>query len=104
VNPPRALAAKRRLYAGRLLQPMNVSCNVTSLDAGELHCTAIFESGDRKMKTRSTRKAAFDGAGAELISIIPWAYRSTAKPYVADEIFARILDATLDAMQGVWPT
>jgi hypothetical protein len=48
------------------------------------------------MKSPSTRKAALDAVRAELISMIPWAYRSMAKPYITGEIVARILDAALD--------
>jgi hypothetical protein len=63
-----------------------------------------FAEEDAKMKTPSTRKAAFDAVRAELISMIPWAYRSMAKPYITDEIIAKILDAALDATQAVRPT
>jgi hypothetical protein len=60
-----------------------------------------FAEEDANMKTPSTRKAAFDAVRAELIAMIPWAYRSMAKPYITDEIVARILDAALDATQAV---
>jgi hypothetical protein len=50
------------------------------------------------------RKAAFDAVRAELISMIPLAFRSMAKPYITDENVARILDAALEAAQPVRPT
>jgi hypothetical protein len=49
------------------------------------------------VKSPSTRKAALDAVRAELISMIPWAYRSMVKPYITGEIVARILDAALAA-------
>jgi hypothetical protein len=52
------------------------------------------------MKTPSTRKTALDAVRAELISMIPWAYRSMAKPYITHEVVERILDAALDATQA----
>jgi hypothetical protein len=58
-----------------------------------------FAEEDAKMKTPSTRKAAFDVVRAELISMVPLAFRSMAKPYITDEHVARILDAALDALQ-----
>jgi hypothetical protein len=63
-----------------------------------------FAEEDATMKTPSTRKAAFDAVRAELISMIPLAFRSMAKPYITDESIARILDAALDATRAVRPT
>jgi hypothetical protein len=55
------------------------------------------------MKIPAKRKAAFDAVRAELISMIPLAFRSMAKPYITDESVARILDAALDATQPAGP-
>jgi hypothetical protein len=51
------------------------------------------------MTMLAKRKAAFDAVRAELISMVPLAFRSMAKPYITDENVARILDAALDATQ-----
>jgi hypothetical protein len=59
-----------------------------------------FAEEDAKMKAPSTRNAAFDAIRAELISMIPLAFRSMAKHYITDEHVARILDAALGWAKG----
>jgi hypothetical protein len=49
------------------------------------------------MKTPSKRTAALEAVRAELISMVPFVFRSTVKPYITDENVARILDAALRA-------
>jgi hypothetical protein len=49
------------------------------------------------MKTPSKRTAAIEALRAELISMVPFVFRSTVKPYITDEIVARVLNAALRA-------
>jgi hypothetical protein len=49
------------------------------------------------MITSAERKAAFDAVKGELLSLIPFAFRSMVKPYVTDDVLKRISDAALDA-------
>jgi hypothetical protein len=58
---------------------------------------------DTNMTTPSKNNAAFKAVKAELVSMVPLAFRSMAKSYIADEHVARILDAALDATQAVRP-
>jgi hypothetical protein len=58
---------------------------------------------DTNMTTPSKNNVAFKTVKAELISMVPFAFRSMAKPYITDEHVARILDAALDARQAVRP-
>ena len=44
--------------------------------------------------------AAFKAVKAELISTIPLAFRSMAKPYITEELVTRILKAALSATQA----
>jgi hypothetical protein len=52
---------------------------------------------DTNMKTPSKRSAALEAVRAELMSMVPFVFRSAVKPYITDENVAKILDAALRA-------
>jgi hypothetical protein len=45
------------------------------------------------MKKPSKRTAAIEAVRAELMSMVPFVFRSTVKPYLTDESLVKILDA-----------
>jgi hypothetical protein len=49
------------------------------------------------MKKPSKRTAAIEAVRAELMSMVPFVFRSTVKPYLTDESVVKILDAALRA-------
>ena len=53
---------------------------------------------DANMTTPSKNNAAFKAVKAELISMVPLAFRSMAKPYITEEHVTRILKAALSAI------
>jgi hypothetical protein len=49
------------------------------------------------MKKLSKRTAAIEAVRAELMSMVPFVFRSTVKPYLTDESVVKILDAAVRA-------
>jgi hypothetical protein len=49
------------------------------------------------MKKASNRSAAIEAVRAELMSMVPFVFRSTVKPYLTDESLVKIVDAALRA-------
>ena len=54
---------------------------------------------DTNVTTPSNDTAVFKAVKAELISMVPLAFRSMAKPYITEEHVTRILKAALGATQ-----
>jgi hypothetical protein len=52
------------------------------------------------MTTNGKRPAAFDAVKAEMMSMIPFAFRGMVKPYITDDVVLRIMSAALGAGQG----
>jgi hypothetical protein len=52
------------------------------------------------MITPAERKAAFDAVKGQLISMVPFAFRSMVKPYLTDDVLMKIADVALDAAQA----
>ena len=51
------------------------------------------------MTTNGKRPAAFDAVKAEMMSMIPFAFKGMVKPYITDEIVLKIVAAALGAGQ-----
>jgi hypothetical protein len=56
-----------------------------------------FPRKDTNMTAPSKRSAAFEAVRAELISMVPFVFRSTVKPYITDELVTGVLNAALRA-------
>jgi hypothetical protein len=52
-----------------------------------------------QMTTPGKRPAAFDAVKAEMMSMIPFAFKGMVKPYITDEIVLKIVAAALGAGQ-----
>jgi hypothetical protein len=50
-----------------------------------------------QMTTNGKRPAAFDAVKAEMMSMIPFAFKGMVKPYITDEIVLKIVAAALGA-------
>jgi hypothetical protein len=51
------------------------------------------------MTTNGKRPSAFDAVKAEMMSMIPFAFKGLVKPYITDDVVLKIVAAALGAGQ-----